>query len=151
MTGSPSPRPASLARQPELRLIAGERPRHKRDGGARRGEDRAGRRAPSHQAPAPPMTRGRAAAVLLAGGDAGRRSALRRELGAGLSQGARFAEAGDLASALERARFSRMVIVDGDLEDADAASLVHLLRRRHPELPVVRFEDREPIAVGACG
>ena len=44
-----------------------------------------------------------------------------------------------------------MVILAGDLDDADTESLMHLLGRRHPELPVVCVEEPPPAAAGARG
>jgi hypothetical protein len=86
----------------------------------------------------------RAAAVLLAGADARRRTMLRVELGAKLPARTRFCEAGEVAEVLERAPRSSMVILTGDLDDADGESLVRLLGRRHPQLPVIRVQESAP-------
>lgn len=90
--------------------------------------------------------------VLLAGADASQRVALRIELGATLPARTRFCEAGQVTEVLERAPSSQMVILTGDLDDADAESLVRLLGHRHPRLPVVRIEPEPgPGRTGAGG
>lgn len=80
---------------------------------------------------------GEAAPVLLAGADARGRARLRSELGATLPARTRFCEAGEVTEVLEQAPGSRLVILTGDLEGANAESLVRMLGRRHPQLPVV--------------
>jgi len=82
------------------------------------------------------------APVLLAGANAW----LRAELRATLPPRTVFAEASDVAEVLERARSSRLVILAGDLDDADAESMMHLLGQRHPQLPVVCVEEPMPAA-----
>lgn len=91
------------------------------------------------------------APVLLAGADAGRRAALRIEFAATLPPRTRWVEADDVAGVLERAAHSRMAILAGDLDDADAAALMRLLGRRHPELPVICVDARMPAVAGGCG
>ncbi|HEY2535561.1 MAG TPA: hypothetical protein VGI24_01090 [Solirubrobacteraceae bacterium] len=93
----------------------------------------------------------RAAPMLLAGADAQCRAILRAEFGATLPPRTRWMEAGDVAQALEGAAHSRMVILAGDLDDADAESLMHMLSRRHPELPVIRVEASREVVAGVCG
>lgn len=93
----------------------------------------------------------RPAPMLLAGADAQCRAILRAEFGATLPSRTRWVEAGDVAQALERAAHSRMVILAGDLDDADADSLMHMLSRRHPELPVIRVEASREAVAGVCG
>jgi hypothetical protein len=93
----------------------------------------------------------RVAPVLLAGADAGRRAVLRAEFGATLPPRTRWVEADDVAGVLEHAAYSRMVILTGDLDDADALSLMRLLGRRHPELPVIRVDAPIPAAAGGRG
>jgi hypothetical protein len=92
----------------------------------------------------------RAAAVLLAGSDARRRASLRLELGAKLGARTRFREAGEVAEVLERAPRSSIVILTGDLDDADGESLIRLLGRRHPQLPIVRVDEPAPAGAGEC-
>jgi hypothetical protein len=48
-----------------------------------------------------------------------------------------FIEAHEIWEVLTRAPGSRMVVLNGDLGDLSAASLVRLLSRRHPTLPVI--------------
>lgn len=91
------------------------------------------------------------APVLLAGANGHGREILRAELGATLAPRTRWVEAVDVASVLEHAASSRMVILAGDLEDADAESLMRLLGRRHPELPVICVHAPLPAAAGGCG
>jgi hypothetical protein len=92
------------------------------------------------------------APVLLAGANAGTRAALRAEFGATLPPRTRWVEANDVAGVLERAAYSRMAILAGDLDDADAESLMRLLGRRHPELPVICVDaPMMPAAAGGRG
>lgn len=89
------------------------------------------------------------APVLIAGADTRRRAALRAEFGATLTSRTRWVEADEVAEALERAMASRMVILAGDLHDADVESLTRLLARRHPELPIICVDA--PAMAGAGG
>jgi hypothetical protein len=93
---------------PELRVIDG--PTHVLDGPAR---------------------------VLIAGSDAGQRTALLDELTQTLPASTVFAEADAICGALEHAPHSRMAIITGDLDDAPAESLMHMLTHRHPALAVL--------------
>ncbi len=88
-----------------------------------------------------------AAPVLLAGANACQRAELR----ATLPPRTVFAEASNVTEVLEHARSSRMVILAGDLDDADAESLMHLLGQRHPQLPVVCVEEPMTAAAVAVG
>ena len=91
------------------------------------------------------------APVLLAGADALRRGVLREEFGTTFPPLTKFAEADDVAGVLERAGTSRMVILAGELDDADTESLTRLLGRRHPELPVIRIDAPVPALAGGRG
>ncbi len=93
----------------------------------------------------------RTAPVLLAGADAHERAALRAELGATLAPRTGWVEVDDVAGVLERAASSRMAILAGDLDDSDAGSLMRLLGRRHPELPVIRVDAPMPAGAGGRG
>jgi len=75
--------------------------------------------------------------VLIAGSDAGRRTALLDELAQTLPASTVFAEADAICEVLEHAPRSRMAIITGDLDDAPAESLMHMLTHRHPALPVL--------------
>ena len=87
-----------------------------------------------------------AASVLLVGANAWRCEVLGAELRATLPPRTTFAQAHNVAEVLERARSSRLVILTGDLDDADAGSLMRLLGQRHPQLPVVCVQE-PPLAV----
>jgi hypothetical protein len=93
----------------------------------------------------------RLAPVLLAGADERIRAMLRAEFGATLPPRTSWVEADDVAGALERAACCRMVILAGDLDDADAESLMRLLGRRHPELPVICVDAPLPAVAGGHG
>jgi hypothetical protein len=144
-----SPRFREGSRRPVLRVLSASRRREPARDGLDAGESRRpalqivsddGRQTAPHAAP-----------VLLAGADPGERAMLRAEFDATLPPRTRWVEAEDVASVLERAAHSRMVILAGDLDDADAESLVRLLGRRHPELPVIRVDAPLPAAAGGRG
>lgn len=127
-------------RQSALRLVPGER------AGGPPSPIAPGAAAPAAVPPAAAKT----AEVLLAGANPARLAALRAELDASLPRPASFAEADSLAAVLERAPTSRVVILDGDLEDTDAGALMEMLGRRYPELPVMRLDEPEPAATTAA-
>jgi hypothetical protein len=81
--------------------------------------------------------------VLVAGADAPARSRMLAELRSLLPPGTRFVEASETWEVVARAAGSRMVVLAGDLGEASCASLLRLLARRNPELPV--------LAVGGAG
>jgi hypothetical protein len=120
--------PRERSHRPMLRVTGGRRPEAMRETVAIR----------------PSLT------VLVAGSDAYRRAILRAELTSTLPRMTRFCEAEEVAQVLEHAGASRLVILAGDLQDADAESLMRLLGQRHPQLPVV-YLDEEPVraSVGA--
>ncbi len=91
------------------------------------------------------------APVLLAGGDRHGRATLREEFGATLPPRTGWVEAEDITGVLQRASYSRMVILAGDLHDADADSLMRLLGQRHPELPVICVDAPLPAVAGGRG
>jgi len=98
-----------------------------------------------------PLAARRRAPVLLAGADANRRAVLRAEFGAKLSRRTTFLQADDVSEVLERAPSSRMVILAGRLDDADADATMRLLGARHPRLPVICVEEPMPVAAGGRG
>jgi hypothetical protein len=75
--------------------------------------------------------------VLVAGADAPARSRMLAELRSLLPPGTRFVEAGETWEVVARAAGSRMVVLAGDLGEVSCASLLRLLARRNPELPVL--------------
>ncbi|HYM44813.1 MAG TPA: hypothetical protein VES65_01460 [Solirubrobacteraceae bacterium] len=87
--------------------------------------------------------------VLLAGADPSRRAALRAELGATLTRRTAFAEADAAFEVLEQAPASRLVVLAGNLDDTSAESMMHLLARRHPQLPVISIEAAMPLPAAA--
>jgi len=127
-TRSPT-RTRSRARAPALRLLPDLSPTHPRA---------QPEPLPGHDVPQPALrvidgpTR-----ILLAGSDAGRRAALLDELTQTLPASTVFEEADAVCEVLEHAPGSRMAIIAGDLDDAPADSLMHMLAHRHPELPVL--------------
>lgn len=136
-----SPRRHGPSHRPDLRMLDGsDEPREPLAGGGAASEP-----------PRPALrivTResAEAAPVLVAGADAQRRAILRAELGVTLPPRTPFAEANDIAEVLERAPSSRMVILAGDLDDADADASLRLLGRRHPLLPVICVDAPMPAA-----
>jgi hypothetical protein len=98
-----------------------------------------------------PASRRAPGPVLLAGADEHERAILRAEFGATLPPRTRWVEADDITGVLERAAYSRMVILAGDLNDADAESSMRLLGHRHPELPVICVDAPLPAVVGGRG
>jgi hypothetical protein len=79
--------------------------------------------------------------VLLAGGDADRRTALLDELTQTLAADTVFEQADTVCEALEHAPGSRMAFIAGDLDDAPAESLMRMLAHRHPGLAVLVVDD----------
>ncbi len=152
-------RPRERSRRPPLRVLDGHgelgRPRTPSPESSERGGlDPGGSCSPALRIVAdegPDVAPDLTAPVLLVSADAWRRAALRAELRATLPPRTRFVEADDVAQVLERARSSRMVILAGDLDDADAQSLMRLLGRRHPRLPVVCVEEPTAAVAGGRG
>lgn len=81
--------------------------------------------------------------VLVAGADAATRARMLAELRSVLPQGTRFVEAGETWEVVARAPGSRMVVLAGDLGEASCSSLLRLLARRNPTLPVLAVGDSE--------
>jgi len=75
--------------------------------------------------------------VLVAGADARVRASMLAELRSLLPADTRFVEAGETWEVIARTPGSRMVVLAGDLGDVSASSLLHMLARRHPTLPVL--------------
>ena len=82
--------------------------------------------------------------ILVAGSDTPRRAALLADLAETLPEGTVFEEMSTLGEVLERAPTSRMVILNGGLEDVTARSLMRILAQRHPRLPVISLDPSDP-------
>jgi hypothetical protein len=89
---------------------------------------------PTAGASAIPRERGH---VLVVGADAGARAHMLCELRDVLPCDTRFVETEDAWESLTLAENSQMVVLVGDLEELSGASLVRLLARRQPSLPVL--------------
>jgi hypothetical protein len=61
-----------------------------------------------------------------------------------MPEGTVFDELSTLGEVLERAPGSRMVILNGGLEDVSARSLMRILAQRHPSLPVISVDPSDP-------
>lgn len=75
--------------------------------------------------------------ILVASSDAGRRRTLLQELSQQMPEGTRFQEAAATWEVLEHAPSSRLVMLAGELDGSSAESVMHLLGKRHPQLPVL--------------
>ncbi|HEX4837356.1 MAG TPA: hypothetical protein VFV03_02375, partial [Solirubrobacteraceae bacterium] len=82
--------------------------------------------------------------VLVAGADASKRSRMLGELRGLLPASTCFLEAHETWEVIAAAAGSRMVVLTGDLGDVSAESLVRLLGRRHPTLPVLAVGSPTP-------
>lgn len=120
-----------LRRQPRLRLVHDANARHTQP--RRRHEDLASERA---------ALDGHLPYVLVAGASLSTRSKMLGELRNLLPPSTRFLEACEAWEVLARAGDSRMVVLTEDLGDLSAESLVRLLGRRHPDLPVLAVGAR---------
>jgi hypothetical protein len=81
--------------------------------------------------------------VLVAGSDACTRGRMLAELRSVLPRGTRFVEASETWEVVARAPGSRMVVLAGDLGETSCSSLLRLLARRNPTLPVLAVGDSE--------
>ena len=87
-------------------------------------------------------TRGHPAHVLVAGAEEGARARMLGELRNLLPASTCFLEARETWELLARAANSRMVVLTDDLGDISTETLVRLLGRRHPTLPVFAVGSR---------
>ena len=91
---------------------------------------------------APVEGRVKDAHVLIVGDDAARRSKMLSELRGLLPLGTPFVEAGETWEVLAHTTGSRMVVLTGGLGDVSSHSLMRILSRRHPTLPVIAVGNR---------
>jgi hypothetical protein len=117
-------------RQPRLRLV--------HDADSQRTEPECGNEDPAAGQGA---HRGELAYVLVAGADTNARTMMLDELRNLLPTSTRFLEACETWGVLAGAAGSRMVVLTDDLRDS-TTSLVRLLGRRHPALPVLTVGER---------
>jgi hypothetical protein len=82
--------------------------------------------------------------ILIAGEHSPRRAALLADLAETLPEGTVFEELTTLAGVLERAPASRMVILDGLLEEISGSAVARILGQRHPALPVINLDLSGP-------
>lgn len=81
--------------------------------------------------------------VLVAGSDPSARASMLVELRSLLPAETCFVEAGETWEMIARSADSRMVVLTGDLGEASASSLLRLLARRNPALPVLVVGDAD--------
>lgn len=80
--------------------------------------------------------------MLVAGADPRARERMLGELRSLLPEETPFVEAREVWEVLASAVGSRMVVLTGDLRDVSAESLMRVLGRRYPTLPVVSLRAR---------
>lgn len=90
--------------------------------------------------------------VLIVGDDAARRSKMLSELRGLLPTGTPFVEASETWDVLAQTTGSRMVVLTDGLGEVSTHTLMRILSRRHPTLPVIavgsRTRSAEPARVG---
>lgn len=117
------------------------RPASMGGGGGRARLARVEKRVDRDETSPPRRWRPRLRSIILVTGDRGRsRDQLVRGLAAMPSRSA-VCECYDVWELLERAPAAELLVIDGDLEDASAGSLVRLLRHRHPALKLLVRSD----------
>lgn len=75
--------------------------------------------------------------ILIVGAGARRRALVRKDLAEALAPDTQFAEADNVWEVLQQVPRSGVVMLAGDLPDVSAGTLMELLGRRHPWLPIV--------------
>lgn len=117
--------------QPSIERIPGTaRPTLRLLRGGRRDADRT-------RSGAPRPTAAQRSRILVAGADAERRATVLRNLSEALPRETQFGEAEAAWEVLEQAPSSGVVMLAGDLDEATAESVMHVLGHRYPSLPVV--------------
>ena len=97
----------------------------------------------AHEASTAELKRGH---VLVVGVDSRARAHMLCELREVLPEGTRFVETQEAWEALTLAESSQMVVLVGDLAGLSGASMVRLLARRQPTLPVLAVADEACVA-----
>ncbi len=85
-----------------------------------------------------------AARVLIAGADAAARTHMLEELTDQLPAGTLFAHASETWEVIAAASTSNMVVLAGDLGEISGESMMRLLGRRYPTLPVLAVAEKTP-------
>lgn len=84
--------------------------------------------------------------ILIVAAGARKRALVQRELASALAPETRFAQAGNVWEVLRQAPRCGVVMLAGDLPDIGARTLMALLGRRQPWLPVVAMDAPEELA-----
>jgi DNA-binding NtrC family response regulator len=82
--------------------------------------------------------------VLIAGADAAARTHMLEELTDQLPAGTLFAHANETWEVIAAAATSNMVVLAGDLGEMSGESMMRLLGRRYPTLPVLAVAEKTP-------
>jgi hypothetical protein len=75
--------------------------------------------------------------VLIAAGTKHEREQVLRDLAATMPNSTVFVQTSEVSEVLERAPQSSVVILGGELDELPAPSVMRMLGRRHPDVPVV--------------
>jgi hypothetical protein len=128
--------------EPHLRLVEGL------DEGINIGSDLAdshGHHLPTWDSAQPEYT----AHVLIAGANAAARTHMLEELADLLPAETRFAHASETWEVIAASSTSSMVVLAGDLGDVSGESMMRLLGRRYPTLPVLAVAEKTPTHTAA--
>jgi hypothetical protein len=90
-----------------------------------------------------------AAHVLIAGADTHARTRMLEELRDLLPTGTRFAQATETWEVIAEAPTTNMVVLAGDLGDVSGDTVMRLLGRRYPTLPVLAVTEKTPTHTAA--
>lgn len=128
----------SRSGSPALRLVHDEESRARNgcsEGSVSRSEVSVPQEAHTEQRDAP--------LILIVAAGARKRALVHRELASALAPDTRFAQAANVWEVLEQAQHSGVVMLAGDLPDVSVHTLMELLGRRQPWLPVVVLDAPE--------